>query len=1037
MINSNNYTMKTKFNGILTLLLALVVQISFAQDRTISGTVSDESGPLPGVSVLKKGTTSGTETDFDGKYSIKAKTGDVIVFSFVGMKTVERVVGSSNSINVSMESDNLLEEVIVEGAYDIRRSKPTVNTSITSLGAETIEGRPNASLVQTIQGQAPGVNITTGSGQPGANSEVIIRGVGSINGNTEPLFIIDGVPVDGDNFRSLNPNNIESMTILKDAGAKSIYGNRGANGVIIIKTKSGKFNTPTTIEYNLLTSISELQSNNINLLDSRRMLELERTFGNGRGSGLTDAEIAQLSLTNTEWLDVFFRRSLTQSHNLRISSGSEKTTTNVNLGYFDSQGILVQSGLKRFNLDTKINGRSDNEKFKYGVSASLNFSKNDEPNAIGGGGVNRNFVLGAYQSLPYFSPSDYVFGQGGSIAPIFRNTPLLLLDRLATYQRDEEELKAIISLNASYELYEGLTLGSRLGMDYTHETTLRAEFPNSFNSVFFADDVLNPNFDPTIPEDPVTNPETIPNPTPGTQDQQSTRAIGITWLNSLNYSTKFGEDHSLDVGAYMEVFKAHLRDFGVRATGLNPKTFSPGDGSGLVDDSVFIIDGAAAVVNEDDANAQVLNSGLLSFFGTVDYDYKKKYGFGASVRRDASFRFRDTNRWGTFWSVSGRWNIDQESFMDGSPFDLLKLRASYGTTGNQDIDAAVGFNQYFVAATRTLNLFNTGTGYSGRDAIFINQPGNPNLKWETTTESNIGVDFEVFNRKLSGSLDVYQRETTDLFVDNPVQSIFGTTTLETNSEGRLVNSGVDLALRYTPISTPDLRVAINFAGNYNKSERFGANLSTIREGGPFGEYYAIRYAGVNPANGNLLFLDADDNITENPTGDDRVFTNKTRFPDYTGSFGFDVDYKGFFLQTSFNYVIGADRQALNYSNSIDPENIGNFRLSEDILNFWTPTNRITNIPSLNAANLGIEDDLLTDRFIQSADYLRLRFISLGYNFPRDIVKQFKLSKIRTFINGENLVTISGFRDFDVEGFGGTSRTFPTPRTISFGFEIGF
>ena len=983
------------------------MQISFAQERTISGTVSDESGPLPGVSVLKKGTTSGTETDFDGKYSIKAKTGDVIVFSFVGMKTVERVVGSSNSINVSMESDNLLEEVIVEGAYDIRRSKPTVNTSITSLGAETIEGRPNASLVQTIQGQAPGVNITTGSGQPGANSEVIIRGVGSINGNTEPLFIIDGVPVDGDNFRSLNPNNIESMTILKDAGAKSVYGNRGANGVIIIKTKSGKFNTPTTIEYNLLTSISELQSNNLNLLDSRRMLELERTFGNGRGSGLTDAEIAQLSQTNTEWLDIFFRRSITQSHNLRISSGSEKTTTNVNLGYFDSQGILVQSGLQRFNLDAKINGRSDNEKFKYGTSISLNYSKNNEPNAIGGGGVNRNFVLGAYQSLPYISPSEYVFGEGGSIAPIFANTPLLLLDRLATYERREDELKAILSLNASYELYDGLTLGSRLGMDYTHETTLRAEFPNSFNSVFFAQ---------------------TGNTTPGTQDQQTTRAIGVNWLNSLNYSTKFGEDHSLDVGAYMEVFKAHLDTFGFRANGLDPKTFSPGDGSGFVDDN------AANDFFIDQANANINNAGLLSFFATADYDYKKKYGFGATVRRDASFRFRDSNRWGTFWSVSGRWNIDQESFMDGSAFDLLKLRASYGTTGNQDITTAVGFNQYFVAATRTQSLFSTGAGYGGANAIFINQPGNPDLKWETTTESNIGVDFEVFNRKLSGSLDVYERETSDLFVSQPVQSLFGATSLEVNSDGIVRNTGVDLFLRYTPISTPDLRVSANFAGNYNKSERFGANLTTVREGGPIGEFFSVRYAGVNPANGNLLFLDANDNLTETPDADnDRVFTNKTRFPDYQGSFGFDVDYKGFFLQTSFNFVIGADRVAGNYANAVNPNNIGNFRLSEDILDFWTPDNRVTDVPALRASNIG----LASDRFIQSADYLRLRFVSLGYNFPRDIVKQFKLSKIRTFINGENLVTISGFRDFDVEGFGNTSRTFPTPRTISFGFEIGF
>ncbi len=1042
MINSNNYTMKTKFNGILTLLLALVVQISFAQDKTISGTVSDDSGPLPGVSVLKKGTTAGTETDFDGKYSIKAKTGDIIVFSFVGMKTVERVVGASSTINVLLESDNLLEEVIVEGAYDIRRSKPTVNTSITSLGAETIEGRPNASLVQTIQGQAPGVNITTGSGQPGANSEVIIRGVGSINGNTEPLFIINGVPVDGDNFRSLNPNNIESMTILKDAGAKSVYGNRGANGVIIIKTKSGKFNTPTTIEYNLLTSVSELQNNNLNLLGSRQTLELQRLRNDGTGSTVTNSEFERLAQINTNWLDIFFRRSLTQNHNLRISSGSEKTTTNVNLGYFDSQGILVQSSLKRFNIDTRIDGRSDDEKFKYGTSVSLNYSINDEPNALGGGAVNRNFVLGAYQSLPFISPSQYVRGEGGSLAPTFFNTPLLLLDRLATFERKEEELKAILALNASYELYEGLTLGSRLGFDYTSQSFTSSEAPEAFNSIFFASDVPDPS---------TTNPnDTMPNPTPGSQSQQSTRALSVNWLNSLTYSTRFGEDHSLDVGTYMEVSKAHLRDFGFFARGLNTKTFSPGDGSGFVDDQIFVLNGVAGIANEDDANAQISNSGLLSFFGTLDYDYKKKYGFGAVLRRDASSRFRDTNRWGTFWSVSGRWNIDQESFMEGSAFDLLKLRASYGTSGNQDILSAVGFNQYFVASTLTQNLFETGQGYQGANAIGVainndTDPGvppagthfivgNDQLKWETTTDINVGLDFEVFNRKLSGSLDVYQKETEDLFESRPTQSIFGTTVLQLNSEGTLINKGIDLALRYTAFSSPDFRLSFNFAGNYNKSERFGADRTDIREGGPFGEFFSVRYAGVNPANGNLLFLDANDNLTEDPDADaDRVFTNKTRFPDYQGSFGFDIDYKGFFLQTSFNYVIGVDRVAGNYANSLNPDNLPNFRLSADILDYWTPTNRITDIPALDARNRSIA----SDRFLQSGDYLRLRFVSFGYNFPRDIVKQFKLSKIRTFINGENLVTLSGFRDFDVEGFGNTSRTFPTPKTISFGFEIGF
>ncbi|MFV0247435.1 MAG: SusC/RagA family TonB-linked outer membrane protein [Tenacibaculum sp.] len=912
---------------------------------------------------------------------------------------------TSSIINVLLVSDNTLDEIIIESAYNIKRPKPTVNSSITSIDSETIEGRPNASLVQTLQGQAPGVSITTGSGQPGSNSEIIIRGVGSISGNAEPLFIIDGVAVDGDNFRSLNSNNIASISILKDAGAKAIYGNRGSNGVVVIKTKSGNFNTPTSIEYSSLTTFSTLQKNNLYLMDSKRVLELERVYGNGEGAGLSDAEIADLAKVNTEWLDVFFRTGITQSHNLRISSGSDKTNTNINLGYFDTDGILVNSGLKRFNLDTKINGKNKNEKFNYGVSVSLNYSKNDIPNGIGSGAVNQNFVIGANASLPYISPSEYTLGLGGDIVPNFSNTPLVLLDKIHTFYRFTEELKSIISLNADYEIFKGLKAGSRLGLDYTSIFFTSAEAPNSFNAQFFAEEG---------------------NETPGFQLQQSNRTVSINVLNSLIYSNSF-KNHTIDFGLYMEYFKAHRRNFGYEQLGLDIKTFSPGDGSGFIDDNSdndFFV---------DQANASINNAGLLSVFVSADYDYNKKYGFGATLRRDASYRFRNTNKWGNFWSVSGRWNLDQEPFLENDKLNLLKLRFSYGKIGNQNILSSVGVNQYFVASTNTLDLYNTGSGYTGVNSIFVGTPSNPELKWETTTDWNIGLDFELFDKKLLGSIDAYNRKTTDLFAVQPTTSLFGTTSLAINSDGELNNNGVDLTLYYSPFKE-DFKLTLNFAGNYNKSKRFGANEQTIREGGPLGEYYVIHYVGVNPATGNLLFLDKDNNITENPNEDsDRRFTNKTRYPDYQGSFGFEADYKGFFLSTNFTYVIGVDRFAGNYALSIDPTGIGSFRLSSDILRHWTPENRETDIPALRATNLEIS----SDRFLQSADYLRLRYVSFGYNFPKEIVKKFRLSKIKTYVNGENIFTLSGWRGFDAEGFASTVRTYPTPRILAFGFEIGF
>lgn len=991
--------MKTKFNGILTLLLAFVVHVTFAQQKTVTGAVSDESGGLPGVSVIIKGTTTGTETDFDGNYSIKTKVGDVLVFSYLGYTTVERTVGASNTINVTLRAGEILDEIIVTAAYDIKRAKPTVNTSVTSVGSETIESRPNANILQTLQGQAAGVNITTASGQPGGDSFVIIRGVGTINGDPEPLFIIDGVPVNTDNFRSLNPNNIASVTVLKDAGATAIYGNRGANGVILITTKGGKFNTKLQIDYNHLTSFTSLQDVNYDLMNSRELLTLEQTFGAGRGATLTNAEIDALaSSVNTEWRDVFFRTGITQSHNLRLSYGSESLASNISLGFFEQEGILVQSDLKRFNLDMKINGTSDNKKFTYGVSTSLNYSKSNEPNSIGSGAINRNYVLAAFSSVPYISPDEYTNGAALLSPLLFSNTPLFLMDRLATYTRFEEEVKVIMALNARYDILDGLSISSSLGMDYIEEVTTRAEGPTSFNALLFAQ---------------------AGNTTPGFQQQLLERDVSFNWVNSLSYNTVLNDKHTFNAGLYMEVIKTHTRDFGFFQNGLDPRTFSPGDGA------AFIADNANNDFFVDTVNANVAETGLLSYFVNLDYDYDQRFGIGGTVRRDASFIFRTSNRWGTFYSVSGRWNLDKESFMEDSAFGMLKLRASWGLTGNQTVGNA----------NSVLDLYQTGLGYGGANALSVGNVANPDLKWETTEQINIGVDFEIWDRMLTGAVDFYKKDTKDLFVFLPTPSYFGVTGINANSDGNLINKGIDLNLRYTPFNTKDFRLALNFQGNYNISERYGANITGVEEGGPLGQYFLVPYIGVNPANGNLLFLDINGDVTETPDADlDRRFTGKNIYPDSQGSFGFDIDYKNFFLTTQFNYVIGVDRLDFDYDDVIDPTTIGQFRLSRDLLRAWTPTNRVTDIPALRATNLGA--DTGSTRFLYSADYLRLRFVQLGYNFPRDLLDTVNLNTLRIFLNAENLVTFTGWRGYDPEGTGSASRGYPTPKILSFGLEIG-
>ena len=1010
--------MKTKFSGILALLLVLVVQLSFAQQKTVTGTVNDDQGlPLPGANVIIKDTNTGTQTDFDGNYSISAATGQTLQFSYVGFKDQEVAVGASSRINITLTTDNALQEVVIIG--NVNASKEKSSTSTYTISAETIENRPNASIVQTLSGQVPGLNISTTSGQPGGNSNVRIRGVSSINGDTEPLFIIDGSPVDQDNFRSLNPNEIESVSVLKDAGATSIYGNRGANGVIIIKTKSGKFNSKLKISYTGNVSVSSLQDDDYNLLSSRELLTLERERGVGVGGNgfpvgsnagipLTDAEIAEA--TQFDWLDFFFDPAISKNHTVNINNGGENIASFISFGYNDTEGILRSSSLERFNIRANLNGNSVNKKFTYKLNLSTNFSQSGEPNSVGTGGINQNFVLGALQSVPYISRADYTDGSA-LLAPLtFANTPLFLVDKLETFTREEEEIRLLGSLELGYKLTDNLTVTTIASSDLQEETRLTAQDPNSFNALLFAQNG---------------------NETAGFQAQQYTRIFTFNQLSSLVWNKEFGKN-TLNIGGYTEYFKAHLDTFGFTQEGLNASTFSPGDGSAFIgdngDDDFFV----------DVANANIAESGLFSYFSRIDYDYDTKYGLTGTIRRDASSRFAETNRWGTFWSVAGRWNISNEAFMADSVFNSLKLRASYGTNGNQDVTGG----GLFGGLNLTQSLFQTATGFQGANSLQLATIPNSDLQWETVATANVGVDFEVFNSRLRGSVDGYIRNTTDLFLAQPISSINATTQLNVNG-GELRNSGVDLALSYDIVrSAADdgFNASVNFVGNYNKNEiiSFGSGqeeiIGTGRVGGKIFEIFEFRYAGVNPENGNQLFLDVDGNLTEDPNPDtDRVWLDKNFIPDFEGSAGFNVDYKGFFLSAQFNYTFGVDRFDNDLNGFQDIDNLGQFNLSRDIFDSWTPENTDASLPSLDATNL----QFTGTRFLDSADFVRLRFAQFGYSISKKSLEKTFLTGMRMYVNGENVVTFTDWRGFDPEAQTNASRLFPTPRTFAFGVELEF
>jgi TonB-linked SusC/RagA family outer membrane protein len=1021
--------MKSKFKWIFSLLLALSMQFVFAQEKTVTGVVSDASGPLPGANVVVKGTVRGTQADLDGRYSVKVKTGDVLFFSFLGMENKLVTVGASNVINVKLESDaKVLGEVVITGYGTVAKKKSSI--SQVKVSAATIENRPNASLIQTLSGQVAGLDISVNSGQPGANARVVLRGANSIGGNVEPLFIIDGIPVNGDNFRSLNPNEIESVTTLKDAGATAIYGNRGANGVVIIKTKSGVKNSGLQVNYTAITSFANLQVSNkkgYNLFESSQdLLRFERGARLGRGFGaalgpvfptngtpavpLTDAQMA--AQPNTDWLKFFFTTGITKNHTLTFSNGSENSSSFTSLGYFNQQGILRDSDLTRFSLRNNVTGSSKDQKLTYSTAVSMNYSKNNQPTSIGTNGVNQNPLFGAFSSLPYLTPQDNPGPVILAQSFILGYAPFYTIDKLRTSVSLEEETKILAGFTSSYKLTKDITASVNSGIDYEHVTFLDFTDPFSRNELRF-----NVGVD-------------------GNQSQQSTRRLSFNNTTSLGYNKTIGK-HTFGANAYVEYFKAHLRTFGYTQIGLDPKTLSPGDGSG------FISDNGLNDFFVPRVNADVINTGLFSYFGTANYDFDSRFGVTGTIRRDASSRFSQTNRWGTFWSVAGFWNIADEDFIKDSAFNNLKIRASYGSTGNQNILAAGGSNLPFVGPDLYATFFNTANGYGNTAAILRGQIGNTSLKWEVVNQGNVGIDFGVWNNKLRGAFDVYYKKTEGLYQSKPQSFVTGTGGAIPSNTGSLYNRGFDFEMHYDLIKDKDLRVTLNFVGNYNRSaladipNTSGELIGTGRNGGVLGERKLVRYAGVNPANGSLLYLDVDGNLTENPNADrDAVWTKTTNNPDFLGSFGFDLDYKGFFLTSQFNYETGITRFDFDYSGFIDPNNIGQFNVSQDILRAWTPDNRVTDIPSLTAANLNVINAGLTDRFVKKADFLRLRFLQFGYNLSPDALKNTGIRNVKIFGNAENLFTWTEFRGFDPSSRAG-SREYPTPKIISLGLEIGF
>ncbi|MCX8532191.1 SusC/RagA family TonB-linked outer membrane protein [Chryseobacterium luquanense] len=917
--------------------------------------------------------------------------------------------------NGNIKKDTLvkdIEEVVVVGLKSTTKKQAVISTA--KIESEKINNRPNANLMNIAQGQLAGVNISTGTGQPGSKPTVIIRGFSTINGNTDPLYVIDGFPTNADSFRSLNSNDVESMEVLKDASATAMYGNRGANGVIVIKTKGGGFGAKTTFNYRSQIGVSTLQNNRYNMADARQLLTLEKRASAGKGVTMSDADIANFNI-NTDWLNFYFNPSLLQGHDFAITTGGANLSSYTNVGYLEQQGILSTTGLKRFSLRTNVNGKSNDGKFTYRVGVYAGLSRNNQASNLGTGGVNQNLIIGGLRGAPYISPDQY--RPNGAISANLVNTPLFLMDKERTYKSAVDDLRLDLTSEANYKITDELTATMRANAQLLTLDGNAYQRPEAWNSVYFKQ------------------------PTQtwvGFETNTNSRQFNFNNVYQLDYNKKIGE-HTFDVLAGYEYNNYMIKNTSMTQNGLNPKVWVPGTGTGY---PAFVAGDNFNVPNVSGAQSRL---NMYSYFANLDYDYNTTYGFVANVRRDATSRFSKDNRWGTFWSVGARWNINEENFMENVNWvNILKLRGSYGTAGNQRIVDGTIFAGLNPKAY--LDSYITGSNsYAGTQALGI-ALGYPDLHWETTKQWNAGLDFELFSRKLRGTFDVYEKKGVEIFYAWPQSYLIGTGAVNMNSPIDLKNNGIEVNLAYDVIRNSNLKLTLRGNGAMNKERVYNLPSEPLISGEIPQQYsvngqlfeapYVYHYLGVNQANGNLLFEDANGNPTETPGTADLKPLKYGFNPRFQGGFGFDLDYKGLFVNTTFTYVANVYRYDYDLASVMDPTNLGTFNVSADLLNAWTPTNTNTNIPSLKAENLSY--DGLSDRFLKDGSYLRLRNVQVGYNVPKSLISNTFINSISITLQAENLVTWSKWKGFDAESnIGSDQGRYPSPKTYTLGFDIKF
>ena len=960
-------------------------QVGEKEDVTVSGIVTsaEDGAPLIGVVVMSSA-GGGVSASDDGSYSISVPAGTLLTFHAISYQTVEYIVPEENpsvTFNVSMESDSQLLEETVVVAYGVRK-KGTITGSVSSVKSEKIESTPTAAFDQALQGQVPGLTVMASTGEPSVATTMVIRGTNSINSGTAPLYILDGAAISASEFNAINPSDIESISVLKDASSTSIYGARASNGVIVITTKRGRMADKPTISFRAQLGVSNVADGQWNLMDTEQRIAYEKEIGIDAGK-----DYGLLSQTNVNWADVVYNdAALLQNYELSVSGATEKTNYYISGAYYDQEGVAIGSNFNRYSLRVNLEQRAA-KWLTVGTNTMLNYqgieqADDGQPSVV-------TPISAAQFMLPYWNP----YNEDGSIAktgdtwngdgvnPIewLENNPL-------TFKR----YKVFSSIFAEARPIEGLSIRSQFTVDYTHTTGYGKSYPD------FA-----------------------PNQEQGQAMRSSTDGMTLSVTNTIGYQFDIDHLHSFNFMVGQEGINYHYEAFNVLSQGQNNHYLTNLTTGSRVS--------SWGDTTDDDY-------GFLSFFARAEYNYANKYYLELSGRADASSRFGRSGRWAGFGSVGLMWNMLNEDFMAPSRswLTFAQIALSSGTAGNSEIP---NYNH--------LALIGNAGDYMGTPGLAPISQGNENLHWESTWTTNLAFHFGFWNR-LNVDLELYNKYTYNMLMLVPQSYSDNGFGSNWDNVGAMVNRGAEINLTGTALQIGDFSWVLNANVSYNHNritelyggvdeyEMASTSLKLV-VGHDSGEFFLNRFAGVNPANGDALWYTKDGEITNELRDEDRVMVGKSYNAPWAGGFGTTFSWKGLSLSAQFSWV--ADRWVINNDRYYQESN-GRFQTynqSVKLLDRWKEPGDISDTPRHGEF---MEFD---DRLLEDASFLRLKNLMLSYQIPSNVIqKSGFIEGLRVYFQAQNLLTFTNFSGLDPEGVGNIYiAQYPMSRQFTFGLDLTF